>query len=98
MFSKQTNQVNTILNSTNADRDFIHKSIVPTDHFQKSLPHLKVPKLDKTCERYLVSQSVLQTDSEHEATKKVVEKFMTGDGKGKASLTLFRSPRAEGSR
>lgn len=32
------------------------KSIIPTDHFQYSLPTLKVPKLEETVAKYLESQ------------------------------------------
>ncbi|VDM01472.1 unnamed protein product [Schistocephalus solidus] len=35
---------------------FIHESYLSTDYFQKSLPHLRVPELSKTLERYLLSQ------------------------------------------
>ncbi|XP_060576192.1 carnitine O-palmitoyltransferase 2, mitochondrial-like isoform X2 [Ruditapes philippinarum] len=61
--------------------DYIHESIVPSDHFQKSLPRLPIPKLELTCERYLKSQAVLQSDKEHTATKKLVDEFLAGEGK-----------------
>lgn len=62
-------------------RDFLHHSIVPTDHFQQSLPRLPVPDLDKTCERYLASQEVLLSADEFAKTKSLTEKFKTTDGK-----------------
>lgn len=62
--------------------DYIHESIVPSDHFQKSLPRLPIPKLEQTCERYLASQAVLQTEEEHAVTQKLVEEFLKGEGKG----------------
>jgi carnitine O-palmitoyltransferase 2 len=65
--------------------DYIHESIVPSDHFQKSLPRLPIPKLELTCERYLKSQAVLQSDKEHTATKKLVDEFLAGEGKGKTN-------------
>jgi len=46
------------------------------------LPRLPIPKLEDTCQRYLKSQSVTQTESEHAATKKLTEEFMNGEGKG----------------
>lgn len=64
-----------------SNKDFIQESIVPSDHFQKSLPRLPIPKLEDTCARYLKSQAVLQNEKEHTATKKLTDEFMNGDGK-----------------
>ena len=60
----------------------MHESIVPTDHFQQSLPHLPVPKLEKTCERYLKSQRALLSDTEYQNTAKITQDFQNGVGKG----------------
>ncbi|XP_045164970.2 carnitine O-palmitoyltransferase 2, mitochondrial-like isoform X2 [Mercenaria mercenaria] len=64
-----------------SSNDYIHESIVPSDHFQKSLPRLPIPKLEQTCERYLASQAVLQTEQEHASTKQLVDEFLKGEGK-----------------
>lgn len=34
---------------------YLQRSKIPTNKFQKSLPRLKIPKLDKTCGRYLAA-------------------------------------------
>ncbi|KAL4226898.1 Carnitine O-palmitoyltransferase 2 [Mactra antiquata] len=61
--------------------DYIQESIVPSNHFQKSLPRLPIPKLEETCERYLTSQSVIQTEEDHAVTRKIVDEFLNGEGK-----------------
>ncbi len=38
---------------------FLQKSPVPSDFFQKSLPRLPIPTLEDTCGRYLASQRAL---------------------------------------
>lgn len=35
---------------------YIQESLLPTDHFQLSLPRLPIPKLEDTCVRYLRAQ------------------------------------------
>uniref|UniRef100_A0A452IUI2 Uncharacterized protein n=1 Tax=Gopherus agassizii TaxID=38772 RepID=A0A452IUI2_9SAUR len=35
---------------------YLHRSIVPTMHFQKSLPRLPIPRLEDTVRRYLNAQ------------------------------------------
>ena len=62
---------------------YLHESSVPTMHFQDSLPHLKVPKLDDTVERYLHAQKVILTDEEYKKTEAITKEFQTGSqGKG----------------
>ena len=73
--------------STGADSDFLHRSKVPTDHFQRSLPRLPIPELDKTCERYLKSQRALLEDDQYKQTEAIVGRFKEGEGKGKQSAT-----------
>lgn len=50
----------------------LQKSPVKTDYFQKSLPRLPIPKLDKTCERYLATQKALLDDQEFKTTEALV--------------------------
>ncbi len=60
----------------------LHRSILPTDHFQYSLPRLPIPKLEDTCQRYLASQRPLLNDEEYKATEKLVQEFKVGKGQG----------------
>ena len=61
---------------------FLQQSTVPTMHFQRSLPRLPIPKLEKTVERYLKAQEPLQTKEEHTKTAGLARKFLEKDGKG----------------
>lgn len=45
---------------------------------QKNLPKLPIPKLEDTCKRYLRALEGLQDPDEHEKTKTIVQKFLTG--------------------
>lgn len=47
---------------------------------QSKLPHLPIPTLEETCERYLSSLQALQTAEQHATTKRVVEDFLKNDG------------------
>lgn len=62
------------------DYQYIHKSKIPTMHFQKSLLRLPIPALDKTCERYLRSQKALLSSEEYQTTEKFVRQFKDGVG------------------
>ncbi|XP_052778976.1 carnitine O-palmitoyltransferase 2, mitochondrial-like isoform X2 [Mya arenaria] len=73
-------QVSQALYSTSVGNDFIHESIVPSDHFQKSLPHLPIPKIENTLTRYLNSQSTLLGEEQFNYTKKCAEAFAYRDG------------------
>jgi carnitine O-palmitoyltransferase 2 len=53
----------------------LQKSPVKTDYFQRSLPRLPIPKLDKTCERYLATQKALLNDEEFKATEALVSYY-----------------------
>ncbi len=52
-------------------------------HFQAGLPRLPIPKLDKTCQRYLASQEVMLDHEAFERTKKAVEAFEQNEGQSK---------------
>lgn len=62
--------------------NFFKPSILPTDHFQHSLPRLPIPKLDLTCQRYLTAlEPILNGDvNAFEKTKQIVADFEKGDG------------------
>ncbi|KIS70675.1 uncharacterized protein UMAG_01835 [Mycosarcoma maydis] len=47
---------------------------------QSKLPHLPIPTLQETCQRYLSSLQPLQTAEQHATTKSVVEDFLKNDG------------------
>lgn len=64
------------------DKDFLHRSILPTDHFQASLPRLPVPELEDTLKKYLESQRQILTDAEYDQTVDFVNKFKATDGPG----------------
>ncbi|KAK7074876.1 Carnitine O-palmitoyltransferase 2, mitochondrial [Halocaridina rubra] len=66
--------------STQDEYQYIHRSKVPTMHFQKSLLRLPIPDLEKTCSRYLRSQKAILSDEEYKATENVVAKFKNGPG------------------
>jgi carnitine O-palmitoyltransferase 2 len=59
---------------------FLQKSPVPTDVFQRSLPRLPIPSLDKTCQRYLDSQRTLLDNEAFVRTEAIVKKFQCGEG------------------
>uniref|UniRef100_A0AAY4DA64 Carnitine O-palmitoyltransferase 2, mitochondrial n=1 Tax=Denticeps clupeoides TaxID=299321 RepID=A0AAY4DA64_9TELE len=61
--------------------EFLHKSVVPSMHYQKSLPRLPVPKLEDTIRRYLAAQRPLLNDDQYSHTEKVARSFLDGVGK-----------------
>ncbi|CRL04579.1 CLUMA_CG017648, isoform A [Clunio marinus] len=70
--------------STNSSADenyqFLQKSNMPTYYFQKSLPRLPIPKIEKTLERYLAAQRPLLTDDEFKFTEDSCKKFVKSGG------------------
>ncbi|XP_077986984.1 carnitine O-palmitoyltransferase 2, mitochondrial-like [Glandiceps talaboti] len=68
--------------SSSPSIEYLHHSIVPTMHFQPSLPRLPIPKLEDTHNRYLQSQRVLLDDEQFAKTSKLMEEFIKGEGKG----------------
>ncbi|XP_073419730.1 carnitine O-palmitoyltransferase 2, mitochondrial isoform X2 [Dendrobates tinctorius] len=67
--------------SGSGDTEYLHKSIVPTMHFQKSLPRLPVPKLEDTVKRYLNAQRPLLDDEQFSKTEQLARNFQSGVGK-----------------
>nr|XP_006634964.2 PREDICTED: carnitine O-palmitoyltransferase 2, mitochondrial isoform X1 [Lepisosteus oculatus] len=61
--------------------EYLHKSIVPTMHYQKSLPRLPIPKLEDTIRRYLAAQRPLLNDEQYSNTEKLARSFQNGAGK-----------------
>nr|DBA17946.1 TPA: hypothetical protein GDO54_016249 [Pyxicephalus adspersus] len=64
-----------------SDSEYLHKSIVPTMHFQKSLPRLPIPKLEDTVKRYLNAQRPLLDDEQFRKTEQLALNFQNGVGK-----------------
>lgn len=60
---------------------YLNQTIIPTFHFQKSLPKLPIPKLEQTMEKYLYFSKPLLTNDEFEKTKKLVDDFELNIGK-----------------
>ncbi|XP_063283912.1 carnitine O-palmitoyltransferase 2, mitochondrial-like isoform X2 [Pelobates fuscus] len=65
----------------NADTEHLHKSIVPTMHFQKSLPRLPIPKLEDSIKRYLNAQTPLLDSEQFRKTEQLAKSFQNGIGK-----------------
>ncbi len=59
------------------DFQYLQKSPIKTDFFQRSLPRLPIPKLKKTCERYLETQRALLNDEQFKSTEALVKAFLT---------------------
>uniref|UniRef100_A0A3Q1CY03 Carnitine O-palmitoyltransferase 2, mitochondrial n=2 Tax=Amphiprion ocellaris TaxID=80972 RepID=A0A3Q1CY03_AMPOC len=61
--------------------EYLHQSVVPSMHYQKSLPRLPVPKLEDTIRRYLAAQRPLLDDEQYRTTEKHAQDFQNGVGK-----------------
>ncbi|KAG5675716.1 hypothetical protein PVAND_005597 [Polypedilum vanderplanki] len=59
---------------------YLHKSNMPTYYFQKSLPRLPIPKIEKTLSRYLDAQRPLLSDEEFKKTQDACNKFVKSGG------------------
>ncbi|KAI5938077.1 Carnitine O-palmitoyltransferase 2, mitochondrial [Manis javanica] len=60
---------------------YLQRSIVPTMHYQDSLPRLPVPKLEDTLRRYLSAQKPLLDDAQFRKTEQFCKSFENGIGK-----------------
>jgi carnitine O-palmitoyltransferase 2 len=66
--------------STDTVKALLTPSLVPTRHFQRSLPRLPLPSLNETLQRYLAVVRPLCSPSQHEATTRVVTVFKQQEG------------------
>ncbi|VDN05594.1 unnamed protein product [Thelazia callipaeda] len=67
-------------NLSHDDYQYIHRSDLPTYHFQKSLRRLPIPKLPLTCHRLLrAAEAVLQAEELH-SLKKLAANFLACEG------------------
>lgn len=63
------------------DYQYLQRGQIPMLHFQRSLPHLPVPELEKTCQRYLAAIAPLVKDADDlKRVQSVVQNFQTGIG------------------
>uniref|UniRef100_A0A8D2KVE1 Choline/carnitine acyltransferase domain-containing protein n=1 Tax=Varanus komodoensis TaxID=61221 RepID=A0A8D2KVE1_VARKO len=70
-----------IVSEQDTDHHFVHRSTIPTMHFQPSLPRLPIPKLEDTINRYLAAQKPLLNDEQYRNTEKIAREFENGEGK-----------------
>ncbi|KAJ0175440.1 hypothetical protein K1T71_008599 [Dendrolimus kikuchii] len=68
-------------NVKDAEYQFMQKSKVPTMHFQKSLPRLPIPKLEKTGERYLNALRPLLSVEQFNQASTRTNDFVNNEGK-----------------
>ena len=54
---------------------YLQRSKLPTLYFQKSLPRLPIPLVDKTCERFLAAVQSITSADEFNETQQIVEHF-----------------------
>uniref|UniRef100_A0A914EDP9 Choline/carnitine acyltransferase domain-containing protein n=1 Tax=Acrobeloides nanus TaxID=290746 RepID=A0A914EDP9_9BILA len=70
-----------LLSSFETDEyQFLHKSEIPTYHFQKSLRRLPIPGLEESCKRYLNAARVVLSENDYNETEKLVKDFLQTDG------------------
>ncbi|XP_030061844.1 carnitine O-palmitoyltransferase 2, mitochondrial [Microcaecilia unicolor] len=67
--------------SSKADSEYLQKSLVPTMHFQPSLPRLPIPKLEDTMRRYLNAQRPLLNEEQYRKTEELARNFQKSIGK-----------------
>lgn len=60
---------------------YLHRSKVPTMHYQASLPRLPIPKLEDSCNKYLYFLEPLVTPEQFQQSSKAVQEFLSGAGK-----------------
>ncbi|XP_047986179.1 carnitine O-palmitoyltransferase 2, mitochondrial [Leguminivora glycinivorella] len=60
---------------------YLQRSKVPTMHFQKSLPRLPIPGLNKSTERYLKALRPLLSDDQFSAATSRTKNFVNNEGK-----------------
>lgn len=84
----QSTQKSAVLSYNSDSYQYLQKSPTPMLHFQPSLPRLPIPKLEKTCERYLASLKSLLSDSHFARTSIIVDQFRQGEAPQLQKLLL----------
>mmetsp|Transcript_10075 Transcript_10075/g.12103 ORF Transcript_10075/g.12103 Transcript_10075/m.12103 type:complete len:652 (-) Transcript_10075:26-1981(-) len=64
-----------------ATSPYIEETVIPTYHFQDSLPKLPVPKLEDTLERYKYFAQPVVSEATFDTTSKLCDSFLNGEGK-----------------
>ncbi|ALC43004.1 CG2107 [Drosophila busckii] len=59
---------------------YLQNSKLPTLYFQRSLPRLPIPLLEKSCERFLAAVQPLLSEAELQQTQQQLEQFRQGIG------------------
>ncbi|CAB3409899.1 unnamed protein product [Caenorhabditis bovis] len=65
---------------TGDDYQYLHKSEIPSYHFQKSLRRLPIPKLQDSVNRFLASAKVVLRSDVYEKTEKSIREFEKNEG------------------
>lgn len=60
---------------------YLEKSVVPTFHYQPSLPRLPIPALEETCAKYIEFLRPIVSDVELREAQQLVNEFAGGQGK-----------------
>lgn len=84
----QSTRKSGILSYNSDSYQYLQKSETPMLHFQPSLPRLPIPKLEKTCERYLAAVKPLLNDSSFASTSAIVDQFRQGEAPQLQKLLL----------
>lgn len=84
----QSTQKSSVLSYNSDSYQYLQKSKTPMLHFQPSLPRLAIPKLEKTCERYLAAIKPLMNDDTFARTSNIVDQFRQGDAPQLQKLLL----------
>ncbi|XP_047346502.1 carnitine O-palmitoyltransferase 2, mitochondrial [Vespa velutina] len=71
---------NTLTSNTSDDYQYIQISKVPSMHFQPSLPRLPIPKLESSCQKYLIAQQPLITQQKLCDIESLIKNFLKEDG------------------
>uniref|UniRef100_A0A1I8QD12 Choline/carnitine acyltransferase domain-containing protein n=1 Tax=Stomoxys calcitrans TaxID=35570 RepID=A0A1I8QD12_STOCA len=72
--------VRSLTSSSDSDSyQYLQRSKLPTMYFQKSLPRLPIPLVEKTCERFLAAIQPLTTAQEFSDTQQVVSEFKSNE-------------------
>lgn len=85
---RQSTQKSAVLSYNSDSYQYLQKSPTPMLHFQPSLPRLPIPKLEKTCERYLASLKPLLSGDHFARTSIIVDQFRQGEGQQLQKLLL----------
>lgn len=83
-------RMSTMTHSHSESYDYMQHSKVPTHKFQRSLPRLPIPLLQKTCERYLLATQPILTSEEFAENKRIVDEFRSNQGANLNALLKYQ--------